>query len=352
MITDSRVFRDEYLPGELVHRDGEIDELSQALQPAVNGNAADDILISGPSGVGKTALSRYALNRLLKHADVDRAYVRCLGASEEDVLREVIDEHRSRTSPDRNASVELLRTQLKDCVDKPYIVVLDEADALRDTDAVGALVDVPEISVIAICHEPKRWLARAPRAVQASIQLPIRLRNYTTDELVDILSARAKQGLPRGTVTDEQLEQIAAGVDGSARFGVQALRAAAEIAEERGGRRILDDDVDASFKRARQRIRSSNLDSLTFHHHILYALIYESGRVTAQEINERYEEFDEELYYGYDAMPVGRRSRRNKLGKLREYDLVDYEGPEHNRVYFVLDESIEPPVDVRGELSA
>jgi len=35
---------------------------------------------------------------------------------------------------------------------------------------------------------------------------------------------------------------------------------------------------------------------------------------------------------------------RNKLAKLQEYDLIEYEGPAQNRVYRVRDEAIEPPV--------
>jgi len=39
---------------------------------------------------------------------------------------------------------------------------------------------------------------------------------------------------------------------------------------------------------------------------------------------------------------------RNKLAKLQEYDLIEYEGPAQNRVYRVRDEAIEPPVDDLG----
>jgi hypothetical protein len=63
-----------------------------------------------------------------------------------------------------------------------------------------------------------------------------------------------------------------------------------------------------------------------------------------------YEGLDEDVYYGYNTTSIGKRSRRNKLSKLREYDLIGQEGPAQNREYFVLDESIKPPVDVRDEV--
>ena len=34
------------------------------------------------------------------------------------------------------------------------------------------------------------------------------------------------------------------------------------------------------------------------------------------------EELSERVYYGHDLTPIGKRSRRNKLAKLQEYDLI------------------------------
>ena len=107
-------------------------------------------------------------------------------------------------------------------------------------------------------------------------------------------------------------------------------------------------DVDDSFERAQHSIRRANLRSLPFHHHALYALIHGAGEIPASELHARYEELSERVYYGHDLTPIGKRSRRNKLVKLQEYDLIEYEGPTQNRVYRVRDEAIEPPVDDLG----
>jgi|AntDeeMinimDraft_5_1070356.scaffolds.fasta_scaffold20564_3 hypothetical protein len=56
----------------------------------------------------------------------------------------------------------------------------------------------------------------------------------------------------------------------------------------------------------------------------------------------------EDVYFGRDLTPIGGRARRNKISKLQEYDLIEYEGPAQNRVYRVRDEAIEPPVDDLG----
>jgi Cdc6-like AAA superfamily ATPase len=86
MITNPRVFENEYLPRELMHREAEVEELTRAFHPAVSGQGADHALISGPSDVGKTVLAWYALKQLREVAHVYRAHIRSLGMTTGDLL--------------------------------------------------------------------------------------------------------------------------------------------------------------------------------------------------------------------------------------------------------------------------
>ncbi|RDZ53097.1 hypothetical protein C5C07_15290 [Haloferax sp. Atlit-4N] len=80
---------------------------------------------------------------------------------------------------------------------------------------------------------------------------------------------------------------------------------------------------------------NKNLRPLPFHHHILYALIHGAGELSARDLHSRCDKVSEKLYYGHNLTPVGKRSRRNKLAKLQEYDLIESEGPAQSRVYRV-----------------
>jgi len=244
MITDPRVFEDEYLPRELRHREGPVEELSRAFDPALDGARADDVLIAGPSGVGKTVLARHTLGKLEAYAAVDHVHIECLGTTTGEVLRSALREHHAQVDVALNTPVDELREQLRDVVDHPYILVLDEADALPDTETLEYVTRVPEVSIVAICHDADRWVARVPSTVRRSISGPIELDRYGVDELSSILRARADQGLPRGAVTDKQLRTIADEVASVARFGIQSLRAATEFTSDRRHGRIQEIDVE------------------------------------------------------------------------------------------------------------
>ncbi len=174
-----------------------------------------------------------------------------------------------------------------------------------------------------------------PRRVRESIAIHVQADRYSVTELTDILRARA--------VTDAQLETIANEVAGVTRYGIQEVWAAAEVAGEHRHRRIEGDDVADSFERARRTMRGTNLHSLPFHHQVLNSIIWRTGEISAGDLHDWCETMADSVYYGHDLMPIGRRSRRNKLAKFREYDLDGGEGPAQNRVYYPLDESIKPP---------
>jgi Cdc6-like AAA superfamily ATPase len=344
MITDPRVFDDTYLPRELPHREGEIEELSTGFGPTLAGQASEEILLSGPSGVGKTALARHTLDRLEARGDVTSAYVSCLGTTPAGILRSVLKYLPSTDDPSVTTPVETLHERLTDAVDHPVIVILDEADGLPDSEALSLLGDIDLLSTVVITHNPQEWLARTTTESDRYIGArKITLDRYLVDELADILEARADIGLAGDVIDRGQLEHIADEVAGVARYGIQSLRAAAELADEREHERVGAVDVADAFERARHRIRESNLRSLPFHHHVLYAIIHEAREISAGELHDRYER-SEAVYRGQDLMPIGRRSRRNKLAKLQEYDLVVAEGPAQDRVYRVTDSRIGSPI--------
>lgn len=340
VITDPQVFDGGYLPRRLEHRNAELKTLLRRWEAVTWDDEAEHVLIHGPSGVGKTVLTRIALRRLERRATVDRAHVRCLGLSTAGVLRSTLQG--LGESPDETTPTEDLAVQLRERVDRPTIVVLDEADDLPSTDALSRLTEIPDLSVAPICHDHEEFLASVSKHVRERLQTgQLPLNRYGVDELADILDARARAGLS-GSWTRSHLEAIANESAGRARRAIQSLRAAAEISEERGTS-LPDIPVDDAYERAMGRVRRANLKSLPFHHHVLYELIRDAGKISSGELYDRYELVADDVYRGQPTPPLGEKARRNKLVKLDEYELIDCAENRHD-TNVVLDERVASDV--------
>ncbi|ELY96647.1 AAA ATPase [Natrialba chahannaoensis JCM 10990] len=347
MIADPRVFDDDFVPPDLLHRETEIEQLLRRYTTPEPRET--DMLISGPSGVGKTLLAQKVTERLKRQRGVTTIFVDSLGKTTGAVLRSVLEQHPN--GPDdvvRTTPTDTVCRKFRHAVDGGTIVVLDEGDDLPETDAINELLTTAHVTVIAIAHEGTDWLSRLDVVTSHPFdQCHVKIGRYGVSELADILERRAIQGFHGDVVSREYFEAIANEVAGVARDGIQTLRAAAEIARDQGFHHIDSVDITTAYERAKHRIRELNLESLPFHHQVLYGIIHDAGEIAGTELHEHYEEIADEIYAGGPVHPIGERARRGKFPKLKEYDLIDYdESTTKNRVYSVIDTDVEPVIDL------
>lgn len=155
MITDARVLNTEFVPNDVVHRDAEINALSTALDPVTRGESAETALLVGPSGAGKTCIARYAVNQLRESViGIHTQYVNCWkDHSRFKTLYRVLegidrafDVHRQSTPTDE------LLDRLHEYDGPPYVVILDEADQLSDTNVLYDLVRGRRLGLVLIAN--------------------------------------------------------------------------------------------------------------------------------------------------------------------------------------------------------
>ena len=358
IITDSRVFNEEYTPHDLLHRHSEHKEISNELQPAARGLRANDIVIHGRPGVGKTLTAKVVCSHLYDEARVHYHRIGCTSATQTGILYQAVTGHPRDVYVNPNASTEYLLRTLQDIVDDPYVLILDEADDLPETDVLQVLSHVPLVSVIIICHDYPEWTKRLDETLKSRLSLhPVKLNRYDTDELTDILVERRKRGLIHGIVSDDQLREIADRTAGVARLAIQTLHAAATFADERGHSEVHAEDIDDGVSRAKRWIRQSSLQSLGFHHHVVYALVHEASiakeddEISGSVLQERYQEVAPDVYEERECDPVGARRVRQFLEKLATYDLIDHDGVNRWRTYWVKDMDVESPVELPPGIS-
>lgn len=340
MIERPDVFADEYPPRRLLHRDPEVEQLMRWWA------RRQDTLLYGASGVGKTTLARHTLQRFAAESDADVASVRAMGRSTAGILRAILDALPG-PNPGRTTPREDLALQLRERVDGPTVVVLDEGGDLPETAALERLADIDEVAACVICHDPDKWLAAADHAARRRFRsAALQVDRFSTGELVDILERRAAVGLRDGAVERTQLERIADGVAGVARNGIQVLRAAAERATREGHTAIRDDDIEGAYELAEARIRKRNILSLPFHHQLLYELIRTSDGISGADLHERYDAVADDVYRDRPSQPISKGDRRRKLRKLKGYDLIEHVGTGRASEYRAVDPDVIAPIDV------
>lgn len=314
-------------PREIRHRNGEMDHLTNSLRPVLDGHSPPPVLITGPSGAGKTTLAKAGRNRLkAQPADVSGHYLAGRQETRFGVLRTVAEKVGVGAVHQATSSRELLAA-LRD-LDRMHLVILDEADQLREPEVLQDLTDLRQVAIVIIATREERLIdpLEAPAQSRVTAAQRIRLSKYTTDELVDILDDRAEWGLEPGAVTREVLFTIAEAARGDARKAIATLASAARIAMREGESTITEAIVrEEALDQAAEHIKQQKLQNVGEHARLLHAIIEETEPVDRTMLLDEYRD--------RVADPRSERSVDNYLAKLVDYSLVDRRGPPQEREY-------------------
>ncbi|PCR89337.1 Cdc6/Cdc18 family protein [Natrinema ejinorense] len=347
MIESRWVFDDDY-DAQILHRNTELQSLSHLLRPTQHGRRAQDVLIYGPSGVGKTASARWMLRDLRQRYALESAVIECSGKTRNMILHEAVTKHDDGGVVHQNQPREKLVDALEAAVDgQPYVLVLDEADVIPDLDVLEDLFAVDGVSVIAITHQQVEWLNRVDRDLRPHFhgESQIQFGKYGVDELVDILEPRVEHGLTGDPTQNNHLEWIADETGGVARWAIKSVLSAAELALERNHDHFYDEDVADSFEHAMQKIRKANLRSLPLPHQRLYEIVRAIGPASGNEMRAAYSEHQDAIFEGRGHNVVGWRRAWDYLSKMADYDLIRMPGETNAKVYEVVDPELEAPVE-------
>jgi orc1/cdc6 family replication initiation protein len=330
MIVDARVLQPEFVPREIVHRDRETRELSKVLKPILEDEPTESAFLFGPTGVGKTCIAQFATDRLQQQlVDLNVQYVNCW----EDYTRfktlyrilEGIDQsydiHRQSTPRDE------LVERLREYDGYPYVVILDEVDQLEDTRVLYELYRVSGLSLVMIANREEELFAHLDSRVGSRLRnrVSIKFDRYRNHELVSILEDRVKWGLEPGSVSSDQLEQIAEAACGDARVGLGILRNAAKAAQEERVDEVSSEGVQSVIPEAKSEIERNVVERLNEDQRVLYDVITKHRTISPGELYEEYQYRVEN--------PKTKRMIRNYLSKMDHYELIEVQGSTRGRVY-------------------
>jgi cell division control protein 6 len=295
---DREVLRHDYIPNKLPHRDEQIHCLGGIVAPVLRCSPCSNVFIYGKTGTGKTAVTKYVLNKLSSKAhelgvSFEICYVNCRLAGTEYRVLSSLCEALDVKVPFTGLAVGEVFDRFKEGLDqqkKIFIVVLDEIDALikaRGDSLLYELTRVNEtlrhgrISIIGISNDLRFKEFLDPRVLSSLSEEEMVFRPYDAAELQDILWRRAQLAFFDGALLDSAVAlcaALAAAEHGDARRALDLLRVAGELAEREGVRYVSEEYVREAEKRVEHDRIVEVLENLPIHSKLVLCSVYLLGK--------------------------------------------------------------------------
>jgi cell division control protein 6 len=334
------VLRHDYIPEKLPHRDEQINCLGGIVAPVLRGSPCSNAFIYGKTGTGKTAVSKYVLNKLSSKAQelgasVGVCYVNCrLVGTEYRVLSSLCNALDVKV-PFTGLAVGEVFDRFKEGLDlqrKIFIVVLDEIDALVKVRGDTLLYELTRVnetlrhgrtSIIGISNDLRFKEFLDPRVLSSLSEEEIVFRPYDAAELQDILWRRAQVAFSEGALLDSAVAlcaALAAAEHGDARRALDLLRVAGELAEREGADCVSEDNVRQAEKRVEHDRIVEVLENLPVHSKLVLCSVYLLGKtkVSYSITGDIYG-----IYYELcDQSGISPLTQRRVSGLISELDMV------------------------------
>lgn len=293
-LNDKSVFKSRgaldpaFMPGTLMHREAQVQQMASTLAPALKGHRPSNILLLGNTGTGKTMVARHIGEQLISmqsktgEQNLNFIYINCqMIDTNYGILYEMSkhfftqEETKSGIGPPPTGwSLDRVYQALSSRVrgsGKVAVVVLDEIDkfvAKSGDDALYTLVKMNEdesgpqsepcenksrVAIIGISNDLKFTEMLDTRVKSRLSDEKLVFSPYNAQQLVDILQQRAQAAFVPGAVPESTIKlcaAIEAHDRGDARRAIDLLRVAGEVADRDRDAEVSDRHV----QRARARI--------------------------------------------------------------------------------------------------
>ena len=309
---DKKPLDHRFLPEKLPHRNEQITQIAKYWIEALNNVTPSDVTLYGKTGTGKTAAANFAKEQLLeaatnKNVFVRVEYIRCTDYTTEYQVIAQLCQKLGRDVPHRGWTKAEVVNTFRDIFKKNVfgkklilIVILDEIDILLEKDGDGILYTLPRtenVSILSISNyvDFKKFIK--PRVMSSFRDKEIVFPPYGADQLADILTARAALSFKEDTIDNDVIplcSAMAAKEEGDARYALDLLRTAGEIADEEGTGIVRGDMV----RRAKDRIEHNKVTDIiltlpTQQQRVLEALLkltQEKEEITSGKLYDTYTE--------------------------------------------------------------
>ncbi|MDR2623814.1 MAG: orc1/cdc6 family replication initiation protein [Methanobrevibacter sp.] len=266
IFSDKSFLDHKFLPEHLPHRDEQIRSIAKYWSEILKNKSPSDVTVYGKTGTGKTVAIKFARQQLLEYTkDKDFLlrieYIRCTDYNTEYQVIVRLCQQLGLDVPWRGWTKAEVLNSFRSLFNNKFqrkiilIVILDEIDILlqKNGDSIlYTLTRIENVSVLSISNyiDFKRFIT--PRVMSSLRDKEVVFPPYNAQQLEDILTERAKMSF-KINVDSEVIKlcaALAAKDEGDARYALDLLRTAGEIADENGSLSVIEENI----RQAKERI--------------------------------------------------------------------------------------------------
>jgi cell division control protein 6 len=327
-------FQEDYIPTNIVDRDGERITVKKFLEPITQGQPQlYNLHVTGNVGVGKTVLTKFITRELptmsyyIKLTEADNTFNK--------ILYKIINNLGVPVSP-YNVPSNIALSRMLEWLNSRKIailLVLDDFDKAPLYAVRCLLHEIPRgtnyCNLLIISRIPTA-LEELPPDTKSTLRIrPLSLKPYDAETLYQILKQRAELALFNpAAVDDEILRQIAeeASTSGSAREAIEILKIACLEAEQCGLERVTQDNFEAALEEIERKSLEETIRDLPINHKLILTCCRQYPRT--------YEEIYREWQFKLRNMKLKELSIyrfRDLVADLKKLDLVRPEIKGHGR---------------------
>ena len=243
-----------YMPEEPVGRESEIGEIADAVRPLMHRHDANNLIIFGPAGVGKTTCTQYVTGKLENQASVKSVYINCWQYNTRSSLLTELLIQLGYPAPRKGKPVDALLGKIREWLDKNrgVVVALDEFDQLDsqtkiiyDLQMVNEEAENP-LGLLMVSNQHPTRISLDPRSKSRLNCNTLEFQAYNAAALEEILQDRVDKAFRPGTVPIEVIEEIAETVaenTGDCRKALNILLNAGRKADQKGSNKVTIEDL-------------------------------------------------------------------------------------------------------------
>lgn len=264
---NKKVLQSQYIPGEINHRDEQINQIAQILAPALKGDKPSNLFVYGKTGTGKTLVSRYVAEQMEnvakeKGIPLQIFYLNCklkkIADTEYRLIAELARFFGKAIPPTGLPTDEVYNIFFSalDNENKIVILIMDEIDQLvkkagdeiiYNLTRINSDLKKSQLSIIGISNDLMFANNLDPRVKSSLSEEEMVFPPYNAVQIQDILRKRAEAGFKEGSIEDGVVQKCAAYTareHGDARRALELLRVAGELAERKNEEKVRIENID------------------------------------------------------------------------------------------------------------